>query len=130
MMSKLGIAGVLAAAILGAALSAGAAQAADPLPSYTVDKTKTSVSGLSSGAFMAVQFHTAYSGSVMGSAIVAGGPYNCAFVNLGGTVACMSGAPLASSSYAAAKSYEALGEIDPLSNFNTAQVYLYTGLSD
>lgn len=36
-----------------------------------------SVSGLSSGGYMAVQFDVAYSGSVVGAGIIAGGPYNC-----------------------------------------------------
>lgn len=37
-----------------------------------------SVSGLSSGAFMAQQFHVAYSQWVIGAGIVAGGPSGCA----------------------------------------------------
>ena len=39
------------------------------LGSFNVDKTKTSVSGLSSGGFMADQFHVAYSASLIGAAI-------------------------------------------------------------
>ena len=48
------------------------------LPSFNVDLAQTSVSGLSSGAFMAGQFHVAFSETVMGAGIVAGGPYGCA----------------------------------------------------
>jgi poly(3-hydroxybutyrate) depolymerase len=40
------------------------------------------VSGISGGAFMAVQFHIAHSSIVSGAGIVAGGPYYCAFGNL------------------------------------------------
>ena len=38
-----------------------------------MDKDQLSVSGLSSGAFFAVQFHVAFSETVMGAGIVAGG---------------------------------------------------------
>jgi len=41
-----------------------------------VDKTQISVSGLSSGAFFAVQFHVAFSSTIMGAGIVAGGAYH------------------------------------------------------
>lgn len=38
---------------------------------------QVSVSGLSSGAYMAVQFEVAFSRTVMGAGIIAGGPYYC-----------------------------------------------------
>ena len=41
--------------------------------SYGADSTKVSVSGLSSGAYMAVQIHVAYSSDIMGVGVVAGG---------------------------------------------------------
>ncbi len=56
-------AAVLAVAV---ALAAGVARGADPLPSFNIDLTQTSVSGLSSGAYMAGQFHVAFSGTVVG----------------------------------------------------------------
>ena len=62
-------------------LLASAAQhatAGEPLPSLNVDLTQTTVSGLSSGAYMAGQFHIAFSAEVTGAGIVAGGPYGCA----------------------------------------------------
>src|SRR5512132_772362 len=43
-----------------------------------IDKAQISVSGISSGGFMAHQFHVAHSSNVMGAGIVAGGPYYCA----------------------------------------------------
>ncbi len=43
-----------------------------------VDKDRISVSGISSGAYMAHQFHVIHSSRVMGAALIAGGPYNCA----------------------------------------------------
>lgn len=51
---------------------------APPLPSYGVDLTQTSVSGLSSGGFMTTQFHTAFSSTLIGAGVVAGGPFYCA----------------------------------------------------
>lgn len=42
-----------------------------------------SVSGLSSGAYMAMQFHLAFSEKVVGSGLVAGGPYFCAQGSIG-----------------------------------------------
>ena len=43
-----------------------------------IDMIDLTVSGLSSGAYMAVQYHIAHSDRVNGSAIFAGGPYYCA----------------------------------------------------
>ena len=60
------------------AAAAFAAQAASPLPPLNVDKTQISVSGLSSGAFMANQLGYAYSSTFMGVGVFAGGPYMCA----------------------------------------------------
>ncbi|HYD95416.1 MAG TPA: PHB depolymerase family esterase [Noviherbaspirillum sp.] len=48
------------------------------LQNFNVDIAQTSVSGLSSGGFMAVQFSVAYSSIIRGAGIVAGGPYYCA----------------------------------------------------
>jgi poly(3-hydroxybutyrate) depolymerase len=48
------------------------------LPALNVDLAETSVSGLSSGAFMAVQFAVANSAIVKGVGVFAGGPYYCA----------------------------------------------------
>jgi hypothetical protein len=47
-----------------------------------IDPAQISVSGISSGGFMAHQFHVAHSENIMGVGIVAGGPYYCA----GGTI--------------------------------------------
>ena len=68
---------VLAASVLaGAAPAARAADAA--LPKLKLDPARTTVSGLSSGAYMAHQMHVAFSDHVAGAALIAGGPYHCA----------------------------------------------------
>ena len=57
---------------------AGAAQAAAPLPSLNIDKSRITVSGLSSGGFMANQLGYAYSSTFKGVGVFAAGPYMCA----------------------------------------------------
>jgi len=49
-----------------------------PLPKFKLKVEETSVSGLSAGGYMAVQFHIANSAFVKGAGVVAGGPYFCA----------------------------------------------------
>ena len=56
---------------------AAAAQAA-PLPQLAIDAAQTTVSGLSSGGFMANQLGIAYSSTFKGVGVFAGGPYMCA----------------------------------------------------
>src|SRR3712207_2309025 len=46
-----------------------------PIP--RLDRAVVTVSGLSSGAFFAHQFHVTYSSVVEGAGLVAGGPYGC-----------------------------------------------------
>jgi poly(3-hydroxybutyrate) depolymerase len=52
--------------------------AAEALPKLGADLAQTSVSGLSSGAYMAGQIQVAHSKDIVGAGIVAGGPYACA----------------------------------------------------
>jgi poly(3-hydroxybutyrate) depolymerase len=66
----------LFAAVL--ALLAAAARASDPLPALGADPGAVTVSGISSGGYMAVQFHVAHSSVVKGVGVLAGGPYYCA----------------------------------------------------
>lgn len=55
---------------------------ADPLPALNLDRNATTVSGLSSGAFMAVQLQVAFSQRIAGAGVVAGGPYGCSDGNV------------------------------------------------
>jgi cytochrome bd-type quinol oxidase subunit 1 len=48
------------------------------LSGYDASIGESSISGVSSGAFMAVQFATAWSSIIKGVGIVAGGPFWCA----------------------------------------------------
>lgn len=122
------------------------------LPTLNALKDKTSVSGLSSGAFMAAQFHVAYSKDLVGVGIVAGGPWNCAGTNplippLSTAVStCMDpcknnwfyqwfGCPsmlLPNSDFLAslAKTNAELGQIDDTENLKNDKVYIFSGKND
>ena len=49
-----------------------------PLPRLPIDPAAISISGLSSGADFAVQFHVAFSETIMGLGVFAGQPFHCA----------------------------------------------------
>ena len=63
-------------------LASASASAAERLRSYPIDPAQVSVSGLSSGAFMANQLHIAHSAEIMGAAMIAGGLYGCAVLDV------------------------------------------------
>jgi len=116
-------------------LAAVQAFAATPasLAAYGADPQQTSVSGLSSGAFMAVQMQVAYSGSIVGAGVVAGGPYYCAANNMMyATTICMgNGMPIYPPLLvSAAQSFADAGLIDPLKNLNQRRVYVFSGTDD
>ena len=124
-----------AAAIAAWALvSAAPVWAAVDLPALKIDKNQTTVSGLSSGGFMAVQLHVAYS-SVFGkgAAIVAGGPFYCAegsVVNATGRcMASPAGIPT-STLVNTTNTWASQGHVDPVSNLQNSKVYLFSGSVD
>jgi len=130
-----------------------AALAAGTLPQLGAELQQTSVSGLSSGGYMAGQFHTAHSKYVKGAAIVAAGPYACARSGVADSVSVfaivvaanlvqaetgcikttlsriadvLDGKRLASF----AADLASQGEIDPLEGLSRSKVYLYSGKDD
>lgn len=102
-------------------------------PSLVLAQSIT-VSGISSGAYMALQFHMAYSSVVNGSGIVAGGPYFCAKNQITDALnRCMKtgmGLPSVAESVNEAKRAEGAGEIDSLNNFLHAKIYALAGTED
>jgi poly(3-hydroxybutyrate) depolymerase len=87
------------------------------------------VSGVSSGGYMAVQMHVAYSSRVVGAAALAAGPYYCARGSLWSAWnECMSGAPAPTISDAERFALEK--RIDPLANLAAARVWLFSGSQD
>lgn len=124
----------LAAALATLALLAHAATGtAEPLRRYNVDPASLSVSGISSGGYMAVQFAVAYSGIVHGVGVVAGGPYGCANASITTALdVCMAGkrpirvADLVSLTKRRARS----GAIDPVAGLAAQRVWIFTGSID
>lgn len=102
------------------------------LPSYNI--IDVSVSGLSSGAYFAVQFHVSHSSIVNGSAVFAGGPFYCAESNLNyATNKCMStvlGGPETETLIALTNTDYGLGLIDDPAQMYNDRVYLFSGKDD
>jgi len=121
---------------LAALLLALPALAAEPLPALRADAQGVTVSGLSSGGAMAVQFHVAHSASVSGAAAIAGVPYYCAQGNLWSALnQCMTPgpwSPVPSSAVLKQKTEEfaKLSRIDPTKNLAGAPVWLFSGTQD
>ncbi|MDJ0894173.1 MAG: hypothetical protein QNJ92_03455 [Alphaproteobacteria bacterium] len=120
--------------VLSTAWAPTVAEAADPLPQMQLDPAGTTVSGLSSGAYMAVQFHVAHSASLIGAGVVAGGPYFCAEGQLATALnRCMQtflGLPDADALVAKARGFADAGRIDPLDGLAGDRVYLFSSAQD
>lgn len=111
----------------------GGGERAGAALSLDVDATQTTASGLSSGAFMAVQFTVAFSASTKGVAAFAGGPYACARGSVAEALTtCMSSssvldpAPFVALTRANAKA-EAIDAVD---NLASHRVFLFGGDKD
>jgi poly(3-hydroxybutyrate) depolymerase len=126
---------VRALATLALGLAAASAAHADGLPRLALDAARTTVSGLSSGAYMAHQVHVAYSDHVAGAALIAGGPYHCAQGTLQTALAsCMMPAggkgPDLATLAAFAKAEAKAGRIAPLSGLSGDHVLILHGRAD
>ncbi|KAL9658075.1 hypothetical protein ABK040_012989 [Willaertia magna] len=103
------------------------------LKKYNIAKHTTSVSGISSGGFAAVQFSTAFSASVVGVGVFAGGPFYCAQGQIADAFdQCMySVLPIdVDGLIQSMQQYASNGQIDPLSNIATQKIYLFSGTND
>ena len=138
-----------------AALSAETRPA--PLGQYGSDPERVTVSGLSSGGYMAVQLGVAYSSIFSGVGVIAGGPYGCA--QTAGTVytnatralgPCMAGSytwaqrwwacwvdgcpgpdrPDPHASIALVRRYASQNAIDPFTHMRRQRVFLVSGKKD
>ena len=129
--------------------AAPAAEAPVALPKLGTELGATSVSGLSSGGYMAGQLQVAHSKDIVGAGIVAGGPYACAenpasliFPFWPTAVAqnasqaafkCMKtywGRPDGEALAKRAKDLAEDGKIDPLDGLKADNVYLFSGNRD
>lgn len=115
---------------------AGAAAAQDRLPALAADLRELTTSGISSGGYMAVQFHVAHGRSVRGVGVLAAGPYFCAQNSV--TTAyynCMrpgrwTPLPGVEALRAHAAGFARAGLIDPLESLAGARVWLFSGTND
>ena len=108
--------------------------AAVTLPKYNVDVATVSVSGLSSGGYMAAQMHFAYSKTIRkGAGIIAGGPIYCSQGNISLAVGpCTADTASRDLPYllSVVNGWSGNGYIDPVSNLATSKVYLFSGTID
>lgn len=131
------------------AVTGVAAHAAD-LPELNIDLKQTTVSGISSGAFMAVQMGVAKSASIRGVAATAGGPYFCALQDswganltlgsLNSMARCMQGDPMIPAQSISDSQLQKMasttqewakkGLIDPVSNLAGQAVWVFHGYND
>lgn len=135
----------LASMLVALALSTHIRAEVVPLPAFNnVDIKETSVSGLSAGGFMAVDFGVAYSSFIKGAGIIAGGPYYCSRgdVNTATTVCSCTGLPFFSSCKVApgathvqqlidiTDQNSAAGTIDATSNLAKQKIWMFSGTAD
>lgn len=134
----LGLVGLLAALVLSLPLGAQVVS----LPTFNIDIKETSVSGLSSGGFMAVQFDVAYSSILKGAGIIAGGPYFCAHGNesTATNICSCTGIPFLCQVSPGATNVPSLikitdqnaadGAIDATSNLGNQRIWMFSGTAD
>jgi poly(3-hydroxybutyrate) depolymerase len=111
------------------------------LPALGADLAQASVSGISSGGFMAAQIATAYSSTFMGVGVIAAGPWYCAgslrddayltdALSFCMTPASSAVGPDGVAAYAKAVRLAADGAIDPVAGVGRQRVYIFSGLQD
>jgi hypothetical protein len=119
-------------------------QQAKALPTLNIDIHETSISGLSSGANLAVQFQVVHSSIIKGVGVIAGGPYFCSRNNLvtaGTLCSCTlvdAGLPCkvtptstdVASLVRATRGFAAKNLIEPINNLAKQRVFLFTGKND
>jgi hypothetical protein len=124
----------LAILALAATLATPAAKAAGALPRLNILPGSLTVSGVSSGGYMATQYQVAYSRDVIGVAVIAAGPWFCARGSLVRALDdCMAGSasgPEIGPSIAAVREYAKAEAIDDPSWIAPDRVWLFHGTRD
>ena len=117
-----------------AACTALAAQAAGPLPTLNILPGSLTVSGVSSGGYMATQYQVAYSKDVQGAGVIAAGPWFCAQGMLTRALdECMKGGPAGPDVgplVAALRGSARGGSVDDPSWLAPDRVWLFHGAKD
>jgi len=106
--------------------------AATSLPAYNVGPHTVTVAGISSGGYMAVQLQVAFSQSIFGTAVFAGGPYYCAQGSVNSALGYCengNGIPL-QTLIDYTNNQAASGKIDPTSNIANKPIYMFSGTND
>ena len=118
--------------IFSCSVSANEAETTNSLPIH-INQENITVSGISSGAYMATQFHIAHSENVSGAALLAGGPYYCAQNSIQTALgSCMKNteAYQADAALSTIQSYLKQGLIDDTSNLANDKVWIFHGKKD
>ncbi|WP_432696401.1 extracellular catalytic domain type 2 short-chain-length polyhydroxyalkanoate depolymerase [Marinobacterium sp. YM272] len=117
------------------------------LEGFGADLSQSSISGLSSGAFMTVQMHLAHSSRFVGAGIIAGGPFRCAesfraaamiaedAFTLNALYTCMNPlipqtGPNPDKLVQVARETADAGLIDDLKHLSKNRIYIFTGSED
>ena len=122
---------LLRIAVLGTGLVAVVHAA--PLPALKIDASSVTVSGLSSGGYMATQLHVSWSSVFRGAGVIAAGPYYCAqgLATLAqGRCLTRDSAPPVATLVATAKAWAAAGRIDATSNLAASKAWIFSGAKD
>ena len=114
----------------------GKAGAAEALPGFDADANNVTVSGLSSGGYMAVQMHVAHSATVKGAGVIAAGPYYCAQGGLWKAYyhctdpGLFAPLPPTAALRAEAEAQAKAGRIDATVNLASSRAWLFAGSKD
>ncbi|HUU66903.1 MAG TPA: PHB depolymerase family esterase [Methyloceanibacter sp.] len=141
--------GAAVALLAGISIGAASSSAAEALPQLGTELGASSVSGLSSGAYMAGQIEVAHAKDIVGAGIVAGGPFACAetvasrafpywptavgqnaMQALNSCMKTTMGPPNPDDLAERAKALATDGVIDPLAALASHNVYLFSGNDD
>lgn len=120
-------------ALLAMLLVSGCSDNGDTAPRLNISADAVTVSGLSSGGYMAAQLHVAFSNVVTGAAVIAAGPYYCAEGALSLALGrCTKGTDMVPVDELLAFTVEAAdsGQIDPLENLGDDRVWILHGAED
>ena len=111
-------------------LLSAVAQAQSALPAYNVNPASASISGISSGGYMAAQVGIAYSSTFQaGFGVFAAGPFDCARQQTFST--CMQNhTPEIDAPNANLKSWNGTANLDNLSNLASRKIYMWGGAAD
>lgn len=110
----------------------GAPPAQDATPILSIERERITVSGVSSGAYMAGQLHVAHSNLISGAALIAGGPYACAGGSMQQALGpCIKGGEIDVAGLVdRAQQYAEAGRIDQPAGLANDRVWIFHGTAD